>query len=83
MATVVTTLNYLTSTRAGNTLRDNGSFSGISYIPAAAVSEAFTTFNADGTFSPQGGSADLTVVTVAGGGGAGAQGYGTGGGAGI
>ena len=82
MATVVTTLNYLTSTRAGNTLRDNGGFSGISYIPSAAVSEAFTTFTADGTFSPQGGSADLTVVTVAGGGGAGSQGYGSGGGAG-
>lgn len=40
MATTVTTLNYLTSTRAGNTLRDNGSFSGITYVPAAAVSEA-------------------------------------------
>ena len=57
MATTVTTLNYLTSTKAGNTLRDNGSFSGITYVPAAAVAEAFTTFNADGTFSPQGGSA--------------------------
>ena len=82
MATVVTTLNYLTSTKAGNTLRDNGGYTALAYTPSAAVAEAFTTFNADGTFSPQGGSADLTIVTVAGGGGAGAQGYSSGAGAG-
>ena len=67
MATTVTTLNYLTSTEAGNTLRDNGGYVAISHIPAQAVSEAYTAFTSDGTFAPQGGSSNLTVVTIAGG----------------
>jgi hypothetical protein len=63
MATTVTTLNYLTSTKAGNTLRDNGGYVALSYTPSAAVSENYSVFNSDGTFAPQGGSSDLTVVT--------------------
>ena len=50
MATTVTTLNYLTSTKAGNTLRDNGGYTALAYTPSAAVAEAFTTFNADELF---------------------------------
>ena len=82
MATAVTTLNYLTATRAGNTLRDNGSYQAISHIPAGAVSEAFTSLTADGTFAPQGGSSDLTVGIVAGGGAGGGPSSGSGGGGG-
>ena len=81
MATTVTTLNYLTSTQAGNTLRDNGGYTALSYTPSAAVAEAFTAFTSDGTFAPQGGSSDLTIVAVAGGAGGGG-GNGCGGGAG-
>ena len=82
MATVVTTLNYLTASRAGNTLRDNGSYQAISHIPAGAISETFSALTSDGTFAPQGGSSDLTVVIVAGGGGGGPPGYGSGAGGG-
>jgi len=81
MATTVTTLNYLTSTQAGNTLRDNGGYTALSYTPSAAVAEAFTSFTSDGTFAPQGGSSDLTIISVAGGAGGG-NGNGCGGGAG-
>jgi len=81
MSTTVTTLNYLTSAQAGNQLRDNGGYVALSYTPSAAVSEAFTSFTSDGTFAPQGGSSDLTIIAVAGGGGGGG-GNGCGGGAG-
>ena len=51
-------------------------YQSVSHIPAAAVSEAYGNFTADGTFAPQGGSTDLTVVCIAGGGGSGPVGYG-------
>ena len=70
MATVVTTLNYLDGVMAGNVLMDNGGYKSITHTPAI-VTEAYTDFTGDGTFTPQGGSSNLTALIVAGGGGGG------------